>query len=810
MISLADEAISACPDTPTDNAEIRPDDGVQFMELRKRFIDSYSDDFITEPIEVREKLYAFARPPTFWPAILGCKKVEHDEMPGTMEVAWVCAAETRRLDEHSVMLLKEDGMKKYCSRMSDEVWKSRAEPSGYAAHIWKQLVKVTTKPMLPRVSTDNTQGMPNMPKRAQPARWEELKRRMKAYDMRKKVPSDSTNKDIKGVIKRNAMKVHVHKPCFVLERQLESKNPHADTVSSETLKRLRLLIHAARSAQWPSMDTLWTQHADNCFRQPKSFDIKVVKIGSKRKASEAQLLSDSEIAMMAIPAHRKPWWNHDSYKSKSKDAPSNAAPDVSSENLGATGSATNDAVSESTVRVDDVTATMALEPEKGEARAVDPDVANSLSTSSAKREPSGTRRPRSPEPHHHVAELDGSSDDSSAHGTLGNKRKRRKLAQAEKRMKRKMAPESAESRRSLKKIRTWTHGEPLVHNTVTELISEHHNLWDGPSYSWQRVSTNCVYGIPSVNGWAESVLTHKTLVDWPEKHKTLFNAWIDPKYATSASMSSPKYRRNEETKKIFNLPENDEWVDAKLASDTTEAFRVIEAAITKNITNDHTRKLRMARHLPVALALTDDLWNELLVQEEWKERPYFSLLIINTVLDSIHRLLRSEGLLTMEESPWFQHNFDCDAEDDMCILPTDGGGNADIDRVLALINHMRLIINYAKMFPDDPPIGLMDIIHWIRIAKRMEFRVCWIMPVASTEAAPFWEDALKWSIPVRHPCSNRKGLNTVDYFDAKAFLFESKALSIAAWNGNADPSRMELSTEQSVVYALAFPYPETI
>ena len=142
--------------------------------------------------------------------------------------------------------------------------------------------------------------------------------------------------------------------------------------------------------------------------------------------------------MLAIPAHRKPWWNHDSYKTKPKNAPSNAAPDVSSENRGATGSATNDAVSESTVRVDDVTVTMALEPEKGEARAVDPDVANSLSTSSARREPSGTRRPRSLEPHHHVAELDGSSDDSSAHGTFGNKRKRRKPAQAEKRMKRKI------------------------------------------------------------------------------------------------------------------------------------------------------------------------------------------------------------------------------------------------------------------------------------------------------------------------------------------------------------------------------------
>ena len=160
---------------------------------------------------------------------------------------------------------------------------------------------------------------------------------------------------------------------------------------------------------------------------------------------------------------------------------------------------------------------------------------------------------------------------------------------------------------------------------------------------------------------------------------------------------------------------------------------------------------------------------------------------MNTVLDAILRLLRSEGLLTKEESEWFSQTFDIDSENNVCILPTDGGGNACIFKVLELINGMRLVIRYAQLFPDDPPINLMDVIYWIRTTKRMELRLSWIMPVVKVEAAPFWSSANRWSIPVRHPASRNKGLNTESYTDAEAFLFYTEATAIAAWNGHADP-----------------------
>ena len=135
------------------------------------------------------------------------------------------------------------------------------------------------------------------------------------------------------------------------------------------------------------------------------------------------------------------------------------------------------------------------------------------------------------------------------------------------------------------------------------------------------------------------------------------------------------------------------------------------------------RRMRMARHYPVALALTDDLWAELLTKEPWIERPYFGLHMINTVLDALLRLLRSEGLLTLDESRWFQDHFDSYPKEDTCILPTDGGGNADIDEVVSTLNDMELIKNYKVLFPDDPEIGFMDLLYWIRVANRMEFRV---------------------------------------------------------------------------------------
>ena len=157
----------------------------------------------------------------------------------------------------------------------------------------------------------------------------------------------------------------------------------------------------------------------------------------------------------------------------------------------------------------------------------------------------------------------------------------------------------------------------------------------------------------------------------------------------------------------------------------------------------------------MALALTDELWAKLLTEQEWIDRPYFGLLLINTVLDAILRLLRSEGLLTKDESPWFQNYFDWEPKDDSCILPTDGGGNADLELLREIVNRMHVFLNYAILFPDDPPIGSMDILHWIRVAKRMEFRVGWMMPVATTEAAPFWDQSKKWSIPVRLPYSKK-------------------------------------------------------
>ena len=479
--------------------------------------------------------------------------------------------------------------------------------------------------------------------------------------------------------------------------------------------------------------------------------------------------------MMSTSAKRKPWWN------SGHDKPEESKESVESPPRAATSDVESSAKAETktqpegmTPMIDKVEVSIEVN-ESRKARASEPDVANLLSTSPAGRNRSLTPSARSPTAHGHGDEPGGSSDETSANEAILRTSKRRKLAHTEQRLKRKMAPKDAESRRSLKRIKRWHRGEPLTHNTVTHTVAEYHNLWTGLGHSWQRISMNCVYSMHSVNGWAEDFVTHKNVVEWPTRHKVLFSAWIDPRFATSA-----KYRRNPKLREIFNLPEDDEWIDSKLLSQTTESFREIELAIQKDLSNDATRRMRMARHYPVALALTDDLWAELLTKENWIERPYFGLLIINTVLDAILRLLRSEGLLTLDESPWFQNHFDLNPKDGSCILPTDGGGNADIDAVMAIINDMQLIKNYKVLFPDDPPIGFMDVLYWIRVAKRMEFRVCWMMPVATTEAAPSWDHSLKLTIPVRHPHSKRKGLNTVDYFNARV-------LSIAAWNGHADP-----------------------
>ncbi len=64
-------------------------------------------------------------------------------------------------------------------------------------------------------------------------------------------------------------------------------------------------------------------------------------------------------------------------------------------------------------------------------------------------------------------------------------------------------------------------------------------------------------------------------------------------------MASPKYRRKPKVREIFNPPENDEWIDSKLLSETTEAFREIELAIQEDLDNDSMRRMRMARHYPL-------------------------------------------------------------------------------------------------------------------------------------------------------------------------------------------------------------------
>ena len=69
--------------------------------------------------------------------------------------------------------------------------------------------------------------------------------------------------DTKGVIKFGAKKPHKHTTRLVIERHDTCRNPEDEMVPSDTLRKLRLLMHVARAAQWPSMDTFWTQHVDN-------------------------------------------------------------------------------------------------------------------------------------------------------------------------------------------------------------------------------------------------------------------------------------------------------------------------------------------------------------------------------------------------------------------------------------------------------------------------------------------------------------------------------------------------------------------
>ena len=57
----------------------------------------------------------------------------------------------------------------------------------------------------------------------------------------------------------------------------------------------------------------------------------------------------------------------------------------------------------------------------------------------------------------------------------------------------------------------------------------------------------------------------------------------------------------------------------------------------------------------------------------------------------------------------------------MCLLPTDGGGNADMNDVLILVNKMRLIKKYAKEFPDDPPIYIYG--HYLLDHNRQAYGV---------------------------------------------------------------------------------------
>ena len=95
LVPLADNAMYLCPTIPEDKAEIRADDGLQYVKLRNQFIDAYRSDFIQAPIGVRENAVAFSRPHTSWPAILTCTNVLHETMPETMEVEWVSATETQ-------------------------------------------------------------------------------------------------------------------------------------------------------------------------------------------------------------------------------------------------------------------------------------------------------------------------------------------------------------------------------------------------------------------------------------------------------------------------------------------------------------------------------------------------------------------------------------------------------------------------------------------------------------------------------------------------------------------------------------------
>ena len=222
-----------------------------------------------------------------------------------------------------------------------------------------------------------------------------------------------------------------------------------------------------------------------------------------------------------------------------------------------------------------------------------------------------------------------------------------------------MEPADDEVRESLKRMRKWNDGQTLTHSTITDTTSEKH------------------------------------------KHAILFDAWIDPRYATTGSMNSCKLKRSAKLSKIFHSPENQEWVDERIQSVTTEAFLEVESAVLSNISVDVVQSLRRARHVPVALALTQKLWTELQSKRKWCERPYFTVLLMNTVLDAVLRLLRSEGLLTIEESIWFQSLFEWNNDDlhNNCILLTDGGGNARIEDILAIINRMHLVRKLHKGKP---------------------------------------------------------------------------------------------------------------
>lgn len=160
------------------------------------------------------------------------------------------------------------------------------------------------------------------------------------------------------------------------------------------------------------------------------------------------------------------------------------------------------------------------------------------------------------------------------------------------------------------------------------------------------------------------------------------------------------------------------------------------------------------------------------------------------MLDATLGILRSAGLFTVDESEWFQCLFGWDNEElvrNKCILLTDGGGNAKITDLLALLNRMHLVRNYAKENPDEPEISSMDSIYWIMIAKRVDFRLCLMMLYTSFAAATFWEYIFTWSIPMRDPAATFKGLNTDDYCIGKALLVDTEVLSVGAWNAHVDP-----------------------